>query len=70
MSRPLFPCRPNDWIHVRIVIASPKVSVFVEYAKEPRLVVNQLSDRGRGLTGLWTDGTASAEFANLRIELA
>jgi len=26
---------PNEWFHVRIVVASPKVNVFVEDASEP-----------------------------------
>src|SRR5207247_4051231 len=26
---------PNAWFHVRVVVASPKVSVFVDDAKEP-----------------------------------
>lgn len=61
---------PNDWFHARIVVASPKVSVFVENAKDACLVVNQLSDRKRGRIGLWANGGALAEFANLRIDPA
>src|SRR5262245_48997210 len=44
---------PNDWFHARVVVASPKVSVFVNDGKEPSLVVTQLSDRKKGLVGLW-----------------
>ena len=39
---------PNAWFHARVVVASPKVSVFVGDAKEPCLVVDQLSDRKEG----------------------
>jgi len=39
---------PNQWFHVRVVVASPKVSVFVGDAKQPSLVVDQLSDRTKG----------------------
>src|SRR5213594_3004159 len=43
---------PNAWFHVRVVVASPKVSVFVDDAKDPSLMVDQLSDRKKGLVGL------------------
>lgn len=54
---------PNGWFHVRVVVASPQVSVFVEDAQQPSLVVSQLSHRGKGLVGLWGGG----DFANLRL---
>jgi hypothetical protein len=56
---------PNDWFHARIVVASPKVSVFVNDAKEPSLVVDQLSDRKKGLVGLWV--ASDGDFANFKI---
>lgn len=58
---------PNDWFHARIVVASPKVSVFVNDAKEPSLVVEQLSDRKKGLVGLWVGNTSGGDFASLKI---
>jgi len=58
---------PNAWFHVRVVVASPKVSVFVDDAKEPSLMVDQLSDRKKGLVGLWVGNTSGGDFANLRI---
>jgi len=58
---------PNGWFHARIVVASPKVSVFVNDAKEPCLVVNQLSDRKKGLVGLWVGNTSGGDFTNLKI---
>ena len=58
---------PNDWFHVRVVVASPKVSVFVNDAKEPSLVVDQLSDRRKGRLGLWVGNNSGGDFANLRI---
>lgn len=57
---------PDGWFHVRIVVAAPKVSVFVDGAKEPSLVVEQLSERRSGWVALWTD-VAGGDFANLRI---
>ena len=56
---------PNDWFHARIVVATPKVSVFVNDAKEPSLVVDQLSDRKKGLVGLWV--ASDGDFANFKI---
>jgi len=58
---------PNGWFHVRVVVASPKVSVFVGDAKEPSLVVNQLSDRTKGLVGLWVGNNSGGDFADLKI---
>jgi hypothetical protein len=58
---------PNGWFHARIVVASPTVSVFVERANEPSLVVSQLSARGKGLIGLWAGNTSGGDFANLKL---
>jgi len=58
---------PNGWFHARVVVASPKVSVFVNDAKEPSLVVTQLSDRKKGLVGLWVGNNSAGDFANLKI---
>ena len=58
---------PNAWFHVRVVVGSPKVSVFVGDAKEPSLVVNQLSDRKKGLVGLWVGNNSAGDFANFKI---
>jgi hypothetical protein len=58
---------PNDWFHARVVVASPKVSVFVGDAKEPCLTVDQLSDRKKGLVGIWVGNTSGGDFANLKI---
>jgi hypothetical protein len=58
---------PNGWFQARIVVASPKVSVFVNDGKEPSLVVEQLSDRKKGLVGLWVGNTSGGDFANFKI---
>ena len=58
---------PNGWFHARIVVASPKVSVFVDGATEPCLTVNQLSDRKSGLVGVWVGNTSGGDFANFKI---
>ena len=58
---------PNGWFHVRVVVASPQVSVFVADAKQPSLVVRQLSDRHTGRVGLWVGNNSGGDFANLKI---
>jgi hypothetical protein len=58
---------PNGWFHVRVVVASPKVSVFVADATEPSLMVTQLSDRRKGRVGLWVGNGSDGDFANLKI---
>jgi hypothetical protein len=58
---------PNGWFHARVVVASPKVSVFVNDGKEPCLVVDQLSDRKKGLVGIWVGNTSGGDFANFKI---
>jgi hypothetical protein len=58
---------PNAWFHARVVIANPKVSVFVGDAKEPCLAVNLLNGRKKGLVGLWAGNNSGGDFANLTI---
>ena len=58
---------PNAWFHVRVVVASPKVTVYVGDGKEPSLVVDQLTDRRKGLVGLWVGNGSGGDFANFRI---
>ena len=58
---------PNAWFHARVVVASPTVSVFVGDAKEPCLTINQLSDRKKGLVGIWVGNTSGGDFANFKI---
>jgi hypothetical protein len=58
---------PNAWFHARVVVASPQVSVFVGDAKEPCLIVTQLSDRKKGLIGIWVGNTSGGDFANFKI---
>ena len=58
---------PNGWFHARVVVASPKVSVFVNDAKTPCLVIDQLSDLGKGLVGLWVGNNSGGDFANLKV---
>ncbi|HZP59007.1 MAG TPA: hypothetical protein VFB27_01695 [Opitutaceae bacterium] len=66
-EKPIVPAPdPDGWFHARIVVAWPKVSVFVDGARDPSLVVDQLNDHRRGWIGLWVD-IAGGDFANLKI---
>jgi hypothetical protein len=58
---------PNGWFHVRVAVASPKVSVFVDNASTPSLVVGQLSSRKKGLVGFFVGNGSGGDFASLRI---
>ncbi len=67
-EKPVVPApSPDEWFHVRVVVAHPSVSVFVNEASEPCLVVEQLSARKTGWIGLWVGNNSGGEFANLRI---
>jgi hypothetical protein len=67
-EQPLVPAPDGDeWFHARIVVARPKVSVFVNGATQPSLVVNELSDRTHGSVGLWVGEGSGGNFANLRV---
>lgn len=54
---------PNGWVHVRLVLAGKRVSVYVSEGTEPDLVIDALNDRARGRVGLFNPG----DFANLRV---
>ncbi len=58
---------PNGWFHARIVIANGKVSVFVNDAREPSLVVDKLNARTDGMIGVWMGTNSGGDFANLKI---
>ena len=57
----------DAWFHARIVIERPKISVYVNSAGEPSLVVEELSDRRDGGIGLWVGPGQGGHFANLTI---
>jgi hypothetical protein len=57
---------PAGWFHARVEVTRKKVSVFVNEAKQPCLVVDRLASREGGRVGLWVDSRDGA-FANLKI---
>ena len=58
---------PEGWFHARIVVANGKVSVFVNDATEPSLVITKLNNRTDGMIGFWVGTTSGGDFANLKI---
>jgi len=67
-EKPIDPPPDGDaWFHARIVVEKPKVSVYVDGAKEPSLVVEELSDRKGGGVGLWVGPGQGGALANLKI---
>jgi hypothetical protein len=61
--------QPEDWFHVRLVIESPKVSVYVNNNSKPDLVVEQLSIRKEGMIGFWVGNNSNGNFANPKITM-
>jgi len=61
---------PNSWIHARIIVAYPKISVYVNNAAEPSLVVDELSDQKSGWVGLWVGNGSGGDFAGLKVSPA
>ena len=57
---------PSGWFHARIEVTKKKVSVWVDDATEPSLVVDRLSNRKSGKVGLWVD-SKEGTFSNLKI---
>lgn len=58
---------PEGWFRARIVVEAGKVSVFVNEATTPTLVVTPLGGRTGGMVGLWVGNGSSGDFANLKI---
>ena len=68
-EKPIVPAPDGDaWFHARIVVEGKKVSVFVNDAAEPSLVVEKLHDRAGGRVAIWGgDAGGGGHFANLKI---
>jgi len=61
------PPDPDGWFRARLVVRDDTVSVFVNDATTPSLVVGRLSDRMDGWVGLWVGSGSGGDFAHLRI---
>jgi len=58
---------PDEWLHARIVVEAKRVTVFVNGAGEPSLVVERLTDRASGWVGLWVGDGSDGAFAHLSV---
>lgn len=58
---------PNEWIHVVVKVEHPSVKVFVNDAKEPSLVVDQLSLQKEGWLGFFVGNNSEGSFKNLKV---
>lgn len=68
-EKPIVPPPDGDaWFRAKIVVTGRKVSVFVNDAATPSLVVEKLNARTGGRIGIWGgDAGEGGHFANLRI---
>jgi hypothetical protein len=68
-EKPIAPLLDGDaWFHAKIVVEAKKVSVFVNDAKQPSLVVEKLHERTGGKIAIWGgDAGDGGHFANLKI---
>jgi nitroreductase len=59
---------PDDWFHVRVEVSGTRVEVFVNGAKKPCLVVEDLKHGiSRGSIGVWCGNYSGGTFANLTV---
>lgn len=58
---------PASWNHLRVVVRSGSVQVFIGSADKPSLDVPALQSKRRGPVGLFVDNGSDGAFANLRI---
>jgi len=59
---------PGKWTHLKIVVAGEKAQLYVNGAKQPTLIVNDLKrGKSRGAVALWSHCTTDAYFANLKV---
>lgn len=57
----------TEWFHVKIVVKSPMVTVFVNGNREASLSIETLNTRATGKIGLWVGNNSDGDFANMQI---
>ena len=68
MSRTLI-CSPDEWITLRIEVKDMQAKLFVNDAKQPTLIVNDLKHGlSSGGVGLWLDNGTEAFFGEVIIQ--
>ncbi|MBN1938147.1 MAG: ankyrin repeat domain-containing protein, partial [Candidatus Aminicenantes bacterium] len=58
---------PNGWFHVRIIVAPPTVSVFVDGAAAPCLTVDALGESLGGKVGLMVGNGSGGDFTGFKL---
>lgn len=59
---------PDEWFHVKVVVHGERAEVFVNDARSPCLVVEDLKHGiSQGSVGLWCGNTSAGTFANLTV---
>jgi hypothetical protein len=70
-EQPLSPAPdPEQWIHVRMLVESKKISVYVNNSKQPALTVEPplVNTNGKKI-GIWAGNTSGGDWKNLKITL-
>jgi hypothetical protein len=58
---------PNSWVHMKVVVASPKISVYINRNNQPSLEVNKLSQRTTGWLSFFVGNGSGGDFSGLKI---
>ncbi|MDP9042313.1 MAG: hypothetical protein M3N30_10055 [Bacteroidota bacterium] len=58
---------PNDWFHVRIVVETKKISVYINANNQPSLVVEPLMPLYGNQIGYWVGNGSAGDWKNLII---
>ena len=59
---------PREWMHLKIELKGEKARFYVNGARQPTLIVNDLKlGASRGKIGLWVGPRSVAHFSNLRV---
>jgi hypothetical protein len=58
---------PENWFHGKVIVEDNQISVFVNNATKPCLVVDKLTQTKTGKVGLWVGNGSGGSFANLII---
>lgn len=62
------PLDPNDWFHVKIMIHTNQVQVYVNDWPTEVLQIQPINPNGDGKLGFWVGNGSDGSFANLRIQ--
>lgn len=58
---------PNQWFHVKIIVAGEFVSVYVNNSKQPVLKVKSLSHTHGKMIGYWAGNGSGGDWKNLKL---